>query len=94
MWSIKHKCGGQEGIVHAELELAQMRVGKRLLGASNSVAGVAVQGDLRWGKLEEGREEIKVLFGKSFEGIEVSRLDEDSGGETKRGWRNGVVGRV
>ena len=27
---------------------AQMRVGRRLLGASNTVAGVAVQRDLGW----------------------------------------------
>ena len=30
---------------------AQMRVGRRLLEASNRVAGVAVQGDLCWRKL-------------------------------------------
>ena len=37
-----------------------MRVGRRLLRASNSVA---VQRDLGWRKLVERREEMKVLFG-------------------------------
>ena len=39
-----------------KLESAQMRVDRRLLWASNTVAGVAVQG---WRKLEERREEIR-----------------------------------
>ena len=30
-----------------------MKVGRILLGATNTVAGVAVQGDLGWRKLEE-----------------------------------------
>ena len=47
-----------------------MSVGRRLLGASNTVAGVAVQGDLGWQKLEERREEMKLLFGKRLEGME------------------------
>ena len=51
-----------------KLESAQMRVGRRLLGASNTVAGMAVQGDLGWKKLEERREEMKVLFGKRLKG--------------------------
>ena len=58
MWSIQLKYGGLEGIVR------QMKVGRRLLESSNTVAGVAVQGDLGWRKLEERREEMKVLFGK------------------------------
>ena len=57
-----------------KLESAQMRVGRRLLGASNRVAEVAMQGDLGWRKLEERGEEIKVLFGKRLEGMEESRL--------------------
>ena len=59
---------------YRKLESAQIRVGRRLLGASNTLAGVAVQGDLGWRKLEEGREEMKVLFGKRLEGMEVSQL--------------------
>ena len=35
-----------------------------LLGASRSVAGVAVQRDLGWKKLEEKRKEKKVLYGR------------------------------
>ena len=60
--------------------------GRRLLG-SNTVAGVAVQGDLGWRKLEEQREEIKVLLGKRLKGMEesqlvkmVEKLSEDGGG--------------
>ena len=45
-----------------KLESAQVRVGSRLLEASNTVAGVAVQGDLGWRKAEgvEGRDESVV----------------------------------
>ena len=45
------------------LEAVQERVGRKLLGASRSVAGVAVQGDLGWKKLEERRVEKLVLYG-------------------------------
>ena len=45
-----------------KLESAQMRVGRRLLGESSTVAGEAVQGDLEWRKLEEKREEMKVVW--------------------------------
>ena len=44
------------------------------MGASNTEAGVAVQGDLRLRKLEERREEIKVMFGKGLEVLEKGRL--------------------
>ena len=37
----------------------QMRVDRKLLGASNAVVRVAVQGDLGWRKLEERREEME-----------------------------------
>ena len=53
-----------------KLEVAQVRVGRRFLGASNT--GVALEGDLGWRKLEERREEMKVLFGKRLEGMEES----------------------
>ena len=54
--SVKHaqKCGGQEGVVHAG-SWSWMRVGRRLLEASNTVTGVAVQRDLGRRKLEERR---------------------------------------
>ena len=39
------------------------RLGKRLLGESNMVARVALQGYLGWRKLEEWREEMEILFG-------------------------------
>ena len=39
-------------IVSKKLEADQDRVSKKVLGASRSVAGVGVQGDLGWKKLE------------------------------------------
>ena len=39
-----------------KLGLPQMKIGRRLLGESNRVAGVAVQGDVVWSK-PEGRDE-------------------------------------
>ena len=51
-----------------KLESAQMRLDRSLLWASNTVAGVAVQGDLGWRKLEERREEMKVLLGNDWKG--------------------------
>ena len=56
------------------LEAVQDRVGRKLLGASRSVAGVAVRGDLEWKKLEERREEKKVLYGRRVERLDDSRL--------------------
>ena len=60
--SVKHaqKCGGQESVVHAG-SWSWMRVGRRLLVASNTVTGVAVQGDLGRRKLEERRAEMNCL---------------------------------
>ena len=52
-----------------------MRVGRRLLGASSTVAGVAVQGDLGWKKLDERREGTKVLFGRRLGVMEERRVD-------------------
>ena len=47
-----------------KLESAQVKMGRRSLGASNTVAEMAVQGDLWWRKLEERREGMKVMFSK------------------------------
>ena len=47
-----------------KLESSQMKIGRRLLRASNTVAGMAVQEDLEWRNLEERREEMKTKFGK------------------------------
>ena len=57
-----------------KLESSQIKIGRRLLRASNIVAGVAVQGDLGWRKLEQRREEMKVMFGKRLEVLEEARL--------------------
>ena len=56
-----------------KLESSQIKISRRLLGESNTVAGVAVQGDLGWRKLEERREEMKVMFGKRLELLEEGR---------------------
>ena len=77
VWSMQHRAC-------RKLESTQMRVGRRLLGASNIVAEVAVQRELGWRKLEERREEMKMLFGKSGRDGRESTGD-DGDGETKRG---------
>ena len=63
------KFGGQD-VVHTGSWSQQMRVGRRLLEESNT--GVPVQGHLGRRKLEERKEEMKVLFGKRLEGMEES----------------------
>ena len=62
--------GGQSAC--RKLELSQMKMGRRLLGASNTVAGVAMQGNLGWRKLEERREEM--MSGKRLAVLEEGRL--------------------
>ena len=47
-----------------KLESAQIKMGRRLLGARNIEVGEAVQEDLEWSKLEERKEEIKMMFSK------------------------------
>ena len=42
--------------------------GRKLLGAS-TMAGEAVHGEMGWRKLEERREEKKVLYGWRFQGL-------------------------
>ena len=61
-------------VASKRLEAVQDRVGRRLLGASRSVAGVAVRGDLGWKKLEERREEKKMLYGRRVERLDDRRL--------------------
>ena len=56
-----------EKVAHKRLEAVQDGVGRKLLGASRSVAEVAVRGDLGWKKIEERREEKKVLYGRRVE---------------------------
>ena len=76
--SLKHAAeiwwpGGK--IANRNLEAVQQKVGKWLLGASRSVPGVGVRGDLY--RLEEaGREEEgkKLMYGKRLEGLEDNRL--------------------
>ena len=56
-------------IVSKKLEADQDRVSRNVLGASRSVAGVGVQGDLGWKKLEARKkgEEKKMLYGRRVE---------------------------
>ena len=56
-WSMQQKCGGLSAC--RKLESAQMKMGRRLLGANNRVAGVVVQRDLGW-----RRDEMKVVVSK------------------------------
>ena len=77
-YGVYMKCGGQEDACR-KLESSQKRMGRRLLGESNTIAGVAVQGDLGWKKLEERREEMKVMFGKRLAVFEKCQLVKKSG---------------
>ena len=61
-------------VVGKKLEAVQDRAGRKLLGASNTVSGVAVRGDLGWRRLEERREEKKVLFGRRMWELSEERL--------------------
>ena len=76
--------------VNRKLEAVQERIGRRLLGASGTVAGAAVRGDLGWRKLEDRREERKLLYGKRLENLEDSRLVKVVAGKLKNtggvGW--------
>ena len=55
-------------IANRNLEPVQEKVGKRLLGASRSVPGAAVRGDLGWRKLEERMEGKKADVRKEARG--------------------------
>ena len=59
------KYGGQEDVVHAGSWSHHRWVGD--CWGQAIVAGVAVHGDLGWRKLEERREEMKMMFVKRLE---------------------------
>ena len=63
--SLEHatEVGFKEQTARRKLESVQMRVGRSLLGASNTVAGVVVLRDLGWRTLGERKEE-KILNGR------------------------------
>ena len=65
-------------VANRKLEAVQERVGRKLLGASRTVAGAAIRGDLGWKRLEERREEKKVLYGRRLQRLEDSRLANNS----------------
>ena len=56
------------------LEAVQDRLGRRLVGASRTVAGEAIHGEMGWRKLEERREEKKTLYGRRFWELGEERL--------------------
>ena len=56
------------------LEKIQENTGRKLVGGSSTVAGGAVRGNLGWRKLEERREEKKLLFGWSLQRISENRI--------------------
>ena len=47
---------------------------KQLLGASRSVPGATVRGDLGWRKLEDRREGERLMYGKRLEGLGDNRM--------------------
>ncbi len=66
--SVEHAAKWVRDSAVRKLESAQMSIGWRLLGASNTVAEVAMQGDPGWRKPENRREEMKILFGREWKG--------------------------
>ena len=57
-----------------KLEAVQGRVCRKLLGASRTVAEEAVRGEMGWRKLEERREEKKMLYGRRLWELGEDRL--------------------
>ena len=80
------KCGGQERRHCARTwKQNQENIGRKLTSGSVTVVGVVVRGYLGWRKLEERREEKKLLFEwrlqrKSENRLEVVDLLNDCGG--------------
>ena len=54
--------------------MQERNIGRKLVGGSSTVAGIAVKGDLGWRKLEERREENKLLFGWRLQRMSKDRL--------------------
>ena len=69
--------------VGKRLEAVQDRLGRRLLGATTTVAGEAIHGEMGR-KLEERREEKKMLYGRRFWELGEERMVKESG---SIGWR-------
>ena len=64
-----------------------------IIGASRTVAGATLRDDLGWRKLEERREEKKLLYGKRLGNLEGRRL-HGKNRETEEFRRCWMVGRV
>ena len=62
-----------------KLDLVQERIGRRLLGCSATVAGVAVRGELGWWSLGERRERKKLVYGKKVGQFDENRVSEGQG---------------
>ena len=56
------------------LEKIQENISRKLVGGSSTVIAVVVRGDLGWRKLEERREEKKLLFEWSWQRMSDDRL--------------------
>ena len=56
------------------LENIQENIGRKQLGGTSTVAWVAVREDLGWRKLEERRDENKLLFGWRLKTLSEDRL--------------------
>ena len=55
---------------------------RKLIGGSSTAAMAAVRGDLGWRKLEERREEKKVLYDKRLQ--EIDAADQSNSREAQR----------
>ena len=77
---------GGGGGLRKKLDLVQERIGRRLLGCSATVAGVAVRGELGWWSLGERREGKKVgQFDESRLVAKVVSCAKEVGGGNLRG---------
>ena len=61
-------------VMQGKLEATQVQVGRKLLGASRTVASCAVRGELGWRTLKERREERMLRFVAKVQRMEDSRL--------------------
>ena len=61
-------------VMQGKLEGTQVQVGRKLLGASRTVASCAVRGELGWRTLKERREERMLRFVAKVQRMEDSRL--------------------
>ena len=61
-------------VMQGKFEVTQVQVGRKLLGASRTVASCVVRGELGWRTLKERREERMLRFVAKVQRMEDSRL--------------------